>query len=198
MRLAELKSPEPAFHDIAKKLDFYRQEEYFGVGGVLKNLREIMERNGFSLVGRGEFGAVFEHPSRDYLLKVSVSHDTAYTAFANFAADHPDNPHFPRIMKRPMLYRQNLVFTGIERLQPCDIASFDAFDRAAALVLSQMGLRRLPKWQGYEDEIERYLARFPKLADALKACMTLGVLDISHRNVMLRGGVPVLVDPVAP
>lgn len=88
---------------------------------------ELEQDYGIKFVGGGRYGAVYTHPSWDYVVKV-VDYDPEYMGFVNYVMKHP-NKHYPKIVKRLVKLRAfwsrrpqdtNVVLDiiKIEKLQP--------------------------------------------------------------------------------
>lgn len=88
---------------------------------------ELEQEHGIKFIGGGRYGAVYTHPSWDYVVKV-VDYDPEYMGFVDYVIKHP-NKHYPKIVKRPVKLRAfwsrhprdtNVVLDviKIEKLQP--------------------------------------------------------------------------------
>lgn len=80
--------------------------------------RKYLENNGWTVIGSGSYGVVFEKLNKNYVLK--VYEDLGYDLFLEFLEDHINNPHFPNI-KRKIIQNNPDRFLGvvaIEKLKP--------------------------------------------------------------------------------
>ena len=55
-----------------------------------------LKKMGWKLLDLGKYSAVFEHPKKNYVLKVNFVPDKGYAQYVNIIK-HSRNPHFPKI-----------------------------------------------------------------------------------------------------
>lgn len=158
----------------------------------LKKFAEFMAQNGFRSMGRGYYGEVFEKPGYPWVFKV-FRDDAAYLRFITYAARNQDNPNLPKVKGLPMRIAPDTYVVRIEKLSP-----IDGQHKELASLLYDLGDAE------EDDELSSEMAwlgkRYPGIrrfiSMARKAWPDLS-LDIHHDNIMLRGAIPVLSDPVS-
>jgi hypothetical protein len=146
-----------------------------------------MGKYGFSLIGAGTNGAVFENPALPYVLKVYRA-DPMYEEWLYFCRKYPNNVYVPKIKGHS--YRLNDVFTAIrlEKLVSCDI-------NKANDLIAEIDDILILTWKDQEkiDTIEdRDLVEISKFMREWEQ-----VNDLTHHNIMARpNGQMVIVDPI--
>jgi len=143
-------------------------------------------------LGEGSFGKVYQHPTLPNVVVKVVNKDNANWDWWGFVKEQPKNPWVPKLYGLHDLVLDNstagfAVF--MEKLEPMQAMGwegvrdfffpFDVYDRN--------------KWRLFAQRCkDKHLAA---VAHYLGNCKWL--LDVSRKNVMLRGHQPVFVDPVA-
>jgi thiamine kinase-like enzyme len=88
----------------------------------------LLKRHGIDFVGAGRYGHVFTSPKWDYVVKL-FRDDPTYLRYVNYVLKHPNNEHFPKIVKRPlhmhMFHKRpesddKMWLVKIEKLEPVD------------------------------------------------------------------------------
>jgi hypothetical protein len=148
-----------------------------------KSLTALMTKHGFSLIGAGINGAVFQNAAYPFVLKV-YRNDRTYDEWLHFARTNRANSLVPRIKGQPR--RLNGIFSVVrlELLQSCNVAL------ANKLV----------------DEIQEDMVSYERVADSenpdRRAVANFlrdwePAFDLSAHNVMQRpNGEMVIVDPL--
>lgn len=143
------------------------------------------------LLGEGEFGKVYQHPTMPDVAVKIVRRDPANRDWWRFANTQSTNPWVPRVY-------------GVHNIELDDSTSGFAVFMEKLEPMQAMG------WEGVRDFFFPFDVYNPKLwrvfaahtkdkhlavvADYLGK--TRYKLDVSRKNVMLRGHQPVFVDPV--
>jgi hypothetical protein len=159
---------------------------------------ERLRQAGYSRLARGDFGAVYERPGANFVLKVFANSDAAYLAFLELARAHSDNPHFPKFFGK--LVRITPVYSAIrmEKLAPYrgNPSAIDVYLRLSNYYREhpngpsgEMG--DAMEFMEYHPELK---AACDLIADNLRPQYQL---DIKQSNLMVRGSTIVLIDPVA-
>lgn len=129
---------------------------------------ELEQEHGIKFIGGGRYGAVYTHPSWDYVVKV-VDYDPEYMEFVDYVIKHP-NKHYPKIVKRPVKLRAfwtrrpqdtNAVvhIVKIEKLQPIQDQNVLNFIVENLENFSTALYRKLHKpevYKQYDTEVSRY------------------------------------------
>lgn len=78
----------------------------------------IARKYGWKPLGRGLYGAVFEHPNKNYVIKVFYR-NRSYEKFVDFVLENSTNPHLPKISKNiRAVPGTDLKYVGMENLEP--------------------------------------------------------------------------------
>jgi hypothetical protein len=170
---------------------------------------KVLYNNGFRALGSGSFGTVWEHPKLSYVLKVFTADDIAYADWIATAQQHKNNPHMPRFVS-PRIVRivPGVVAIRMERLTRIDTATYNMLNMiniavneaiisrqsASALIASDAHYRM---HNGFMTYCRDYPEFVPALDILVKFVMRPGFRpDLHDDNLMMRGPVIVLTDPV--
>jgi hypothetical protein len=188
--LTELKHyrPIPAYQQ-AKTLftDTPRRRHY----DAMEKFNDFMLDHGFTRLGEGAFAAVYEKPGYPWVFKVFHG-DPAYLDFLQYALKHQNNPHVPRFKGRPFKITHNTYAIRMEKLSH----EFKNIDDIMNLI---------NRWKSgpLTAAQEEYLrdVNMPQMIPLLNDLKNLAkarrhMLDIHKGNVMARGDILVIVDPL--
>jgi hypothetical protein len=164
-----------------------------------ESAKELLNKHGFREIDSGQFASIYANPKFPYVLKVFEG-DSCYQMYCEIVLTNQSNPHFPKFRGRPMLIIETLngaVYAiRMERLTPHPNTS------EIRSLIDYMGSRM--GRSGYNVTKERaaaYRKAYPKLNAAIsliKGLLKYGCVgDFKYANIMMRGDVPVLIDPVA-
>lgn len=149
---------------------------------------EILNSSGYTRLGAGAYGAVYEKPGASYVLKVFTTKDIAYIDYIKLCMSNQSD-YFPRFIGK--MVRVNEVYSAIrmEKLGMFPMMKGDAIARNIREYI-QLG-------DGVDGEVLDWLDEYPGMEDACDLIRTLDhPLDLKWDNVMKRGNIPVIVDPV--
>jgi len=188
----------------------------------LRNPGEILSRAGWKVLGTGMEGAVAEHPSKPYVLKLFVS-KSAYVTFVQYVQAHQSNPHLPRfnryVRKVPgtrfsyvrMEKLKNVDEDRVIETHPGEVLALYVIARVQGhwvdpsttrQLLGHLGLSALPRFDQLEEVCREkniqppdreWLQAVSDLAETSRS-QDLG-WDLHLNNVMLRGNTLVITDP---
>lgn len=168
----------------------------------------LLMRRGFTRLGGGTFGEVFQPPGKDYVLKLIDADDRAYLDFIR-KAKPSGNPHFPQVIGAPV--RVTSMVNAV-RLEPLQQLTRSRNDEREALVWFTWAAQE-PNWMerlkepGMEhhqrivmDLLEKHpnLVRAMELLRQWKSATPGARWDLHPGNIMMRGTVPVIIDPWMP
>ncbi len=187
--------------------------------------RDVVEKHGWSLVGRGLEAVVVKHPQKPYVLRV-FSTDTPYVDFVKMVQAHQSNPHFPRFSRyvRPIPGTE-MSYVRMEILDPVRNVLRTHLPELAYLYIqsTSMGLefhdvfaptvgahlRELSRGSIFDKEIQKTLwEKIGTPSDSWKRAVDLllelyqkgtrwqSELDMHPANFMLRGHTLVISDPL--
>lgn len=151
-----------------------------------------LEEAGYEQLGKGSFANVFRKPGAPYVLKLFDVADRGYKAFVN-AAIKSNNPHFPKFVKGMVRINDKYVAIRMEPLKPASSEArinFQLVDRYIGGDITDDEIQMLEDIYG------------PAFTDALSIVMELIGSDSSfsedfhNDNIMFRGSVPVITDPI--
>jgi hypothetical protein len=188
MRIDELitfkKNP---LHDMIKSMEVgYDLEGIVTASGLHK---ELISR-GFKKIGSGSFSVVYEHPSYPWIFKL-FREDPAYMWYLNYALEHQDDPHVPRIKGRFMQLQTDGGRLYLVRLEKLKTRNTHPSIKAAQRYIAALERKKS----------DDSLSRFPNLAQSIDDINSSKPRrynwDIGKNNIMFRGSTPVLNDPLA-
>lgn len=168
----------------------------------------LLMRKGFTRLGGGSFGEVFLPPGKDYVLKLVDASDHAYLDFIRNAR-RSGNPHFPRIIGSPVRVTSMVNAIRLEPLQQWTKRPGE--DREALIWFTWAAQEpdweerlQAPGMQYHRRIVMDLLERHPDLTRAMdllrqwKPSVPDSRWDLHPGNIMLRGDVPVIIDPWMP
>ena len=162
---------------------------------IRKNKMKIftteLVKYGFHKVGSGSFGFVYSKPGYPWLFKI-FNTDPAYLAFLKWAITHQDNPHAPKIKGKIIKINDDTYAIRIEQLKPFRRSTDQLYNLQQIFEKYLDSRRKLTisdrKW---------FEINFPDMLEVIDAMKQTGYhFDIHIDNIMLRGKVPVITDPI--
>lgn len=158
---------------------------------AMAQFHDFLTLHGFRRLGEGSFGAVYEKPGYPWVFKL-FNNDPAYLAWIQFALQHQNNPHVPKIKGKPFKITDNTFAVRMEKLD-------DA-------LIGQDSIRNLLKrWDGKKlsNHERQYLddVGIPDMIPVLDGIAELSKrygysADVHEFNVMSRAGELVIIDPL--
>jgi len=150
---------------------------------------------GFKNVGEGKYGSVFVNKSYPYAIKIFMK-DTPYIKFIQFCLQNQDNPYVPKIRGKVVKISPIIFAIRIEKLMNRQIMVTQqdiTADRhfKTCMRYPKEFLRHDPQ---YSSPIYDNDPHMIKLCHFLADNSTL--LDTHDGNIMYRGKIPVVVDPL--
>lgn len=163
-----------------------------------------LAKQGFRVLGMGNNGAVFDHPSfrGKYVLKVFS--DRYYEAFLNYCIANQGNPHLPKIVGKvmPLGGQENGRMVRIEKLWPMTEAQAEEMemDTLIGFLIDHVieGQKVTPRAQRTLDEwaARHNLQSFCQTVfDVAKHKPSGAEIDMDVPNFMWRGKTLVIADP---
>lgn len=150
-----------------------------------KSLIKTLAKYGFTLVGAGVNGAVFQHPGYAYVLKV-YREDKMFDEWLHFVRTHSRNPHVPQIKGQTI--RLNSVFSAVrmEPLSPCDPTAANSFIEPIEIAIdSYNDVLKLKANNPFLGEIAAFMREWQQVS------------DLTAHNMMQRAdGTLVITDPL--
>lgn len=152
---------------------------------------ELLTSKGYEELGSGKFANVFLRKSRpNEVIKLFGTNDAAYESYLDFIMKHQDNPHFPKVIGKPMLITTDYYAVKLERLEPYDVKKEG--------ILLQRQISAYLEDDRHISNFKDYLDAFPKFKEALDLLKEFNehIYDIHSGNIMWRGKTLVLTDPI--
>ena len=158
----------------------------------IKEFTSELEKYGFKQIGSGMFSAVFKKAGYPWLFKI-FHRDPAYLEFLKWAILHQDNPHVPKIKGKLIKINEDTYAVRMEPLRKLILGN--------NLRLTKM-YYTLEKYIGSHDPLSSndkiwLKQNFPKMIELIEALQKSKYhIDIHSGNMMMRGGIPVIIDPL--
>jgi hypothetical protein len=175
---------DPGRNDTAKELQF-------------SNWHEYITKQGFVKLGKGKAGVVYEKPGYPWVFKV-FRNDPAFEYYFNYCKANQSNPHVPNLRGNLIKIGKNAYVMRMEKLTPIDE---EFFDRIYDTINAMKIYKRYPIFskerKTYTDMIKQLKKEYPQMYKIIVDMMNSRfALDLHYGNIMTRGNVPVIVDPI--
>jgi hypothetical protein len=163
---------------------------------AMEKFTDYMETQGFKHIGHGSFSSVYLKDGYPWMFKL-WSHDPAYLWWITWAAKHQDNPNVPRVKGLPVRIAPDTYVVRLEKLRGLIRREGNlskGYDKLAYLVDRIESVDDLSK-----EDLQWIRSEYPGVYDILRVIQRAGsdfVVDLHGDNIMLRGQVPVITDPV--
>ena len=159
----------------------------------LKQFTRFLKKYGFNQLGMGAFGAVYEKPGYPWVFKI-FNDDSAYLRYISYALHNQNNPNVPKIKGGLIQIDPYTYAVRLEKLKPvpdnCAIENVNQLNWILNYVRSMKDLDKEDKtW--IKDTYPGVMAALNMIGKNKD-----DVIDLHHNNIMLRGDIPVLIDPV--
>lgn len=161
----------------------------------------ILRNAGYKLMGEGAFATVYGKPGADHVLKLFFASDTGYMEFVKVVNSN-SNIHFPRFKGKMMRVTDDYYAIRMELLTPVPDNRETEYVARTLSNYTRM-IKGLAPYKQTENEVSEAIPEIeedqPGIIDAcsLIAHGTTKVIDIHNENIMMRGDVIVITDPVA-
>lgn len=161
-------------------------------------LMDLLKKYGFKPIGHGSRSKVYKK-SDDFVIKIFNQTDQAYKDWVLLSVKNRDNPHFPRIIGKPVKIGEEYYAI---RLEPLWL--LEPNNKYFGTIKSLYGILERPNWKTILDtrpDFKEMFEEFPQLESAIillkkfESAHPDYELDVGTYNTMLRGKVPVITDP---
>jgi hypothetical protein len=175
------------------ELTGYKNDPLYNILQNTSNASELeknLESGGFKkyLIGSGLFSSVLTRPDLNYVVKI-FHNDPGYETYLTYIMKYQNNPHVPKMRGKVISVGPNFKVVRLEKLNP-----IDKFDNL------QMRLFDLMRQYLYNNKHNKYMVKL-NIPDALPVLDDImsqsNNIDFHDGNVMFRGSVPVITDPLA-
>lgn len=163
-----------------------------------KDADEILQNAGYSRIGHGSFGAVYQKEGSDKVIKTFNSIDTSYLKFIKMVKNSDYNPHFPLFYGNPMKINDDYFAIKQESL-----TIYNGDPTAINFYIKYLMSEDISYEPPYYEEIEEIEYEYPRFKEACQMIAGLAKnnpdikLDMQKNNIMKRGRTIVFVDPIA-
>ena len=158
----------------------------------------IMKQYGFIHLGTGSYGSAYEHPNYPWVFKV-FKNDKSYFAFFNYARRNQNNPNLPKIKGSYIKIGPDAYAVRLEKLQPMSQDEWIKLDKITDDLQEMVAkVTYGGEWTAEEISLKK---QFPGIYEIISAMWNADIFknsyaDIHSGNIMMRGDVPVFIDPV--
>ena len=168
----------------------YKDPDYIERRNQMSNFTIELTKHGFNKVGSGSFGIVYEKPGYPWLFKI-FHIDPAYLEFLKWAIKNQSNPYIPKIKGKILKINNDTFAVRMEKLQRFNDTGNEKLELFYNKLLD-LG------YFGFTDEVRDWFDRnFPGFSDIIDALKKSKFkIDIHTGNIMMRGEVPVIIDPL--
>ena len=163
----------------------------------LQKWTQFLEAKGFVHLGSGLFGSTYEKPGYPWVFKI-FKNDFAYRYYFKYAKAHQSNPNVPQVKGDVIKINDETFAVRIEKLQPIDNTLHSQLYAAIRAMTQAEGLpeKSIPKDIGAV--VNQFKKEYPGMHSVVTDMLKLPwKLDMGRGNIMMRGDVPVIVDPIA-
>lgn len=160
--------------------------------------RTIMEHYGFKHLGSGSYGSAYEHPKYPWVFKIFKG-DNSYFKFFNYARRNQHNPNLPKIKGSYIRIGNDAYVVRLEKLQEI---SREQYQKVEEIINTFQDIIADEKYDNELTPEEKQLLKlYPGIHEFLSALWHLDIFSTSYPdlhggNIMMRGDVPVIIDPV--
>ena len=190
MRITELLNEAQMLDEISRPPSRYEAEE-------------VLKQAGYRMIGMGSYADVYAKPNENTVLKLFTNEDTAYQDFVYVTISNP-NPHFPKFKGKMMKVTDDYSAIRMERLTPLpDNRETAAYAKKISQYTKLMQDKAGRASRMDTEEVMRDIDEIEQDQPGIKyACAIIGhnlkgeVIDIHNENIMMRGNVLVITDPV--
>ncbi len=157
---------------------------------ALDKFNDYMADNGFTKLGQGAFGAVYEKPGYPWVFKL-FANDAAYLAWINYVAKNQSNEHVPKLKGKPFRINDKVFAVRMEKLSPMPGYDNPLLDNIAYGGITKDAKEKF-KELGHPDLIPVMDAIYAMSHDLTKDWR----VDMHGGNILMRGDTPVITDPL--
>lgn len=179
--------------------------KYTGVSDRFNSLEIELNRQGWKRIGKGAYGLVYEHPQFSYIFKIFYD-DPDYFTYFNWAKQHQNNPHVPKIKGKYIKINNKTYAVRMEKLK--QLPSLGADKIIEKYIDPELQSKTKLNISNYSnvDKLSLYTnlsflkQNYPELYEVIeyvKSNFPLISQDLHSGNIMLRDDVIVITDPVA-
>lgn len=179
MRLHELTGykQDPLYNILQNSTEAYELEDNLEAGGFKKYV-----------VGTGLYSSVLSRPDLNYVVKI-FHNDPGYETYVKYIMKYQNNPHVPKMRGKVLSVGAGFKVVRLERLEPYTYTP----DQQKSLEIIDDYVSKDKFYRERDKKDFPYQQMIPVLDDILKHTG----LDMHSGNIMFRGSVPVITDPLS-
>jgi hypothetical protein len=188
---AIFKNPKAHAGTMAKYEREYNREDQ------LTKWQNYMTDHGFKYLGSGNFAGVYEHPNYPWIFKI-FKDDPGYIHFFKYAKTNQHNENLPKIKGNLIKINDTTYVIRVEKLSPMSNTFFNNEFNNVAPIFRLFARRELHDLdQDYQQTMLKFKEKYPGIFTVLyDMAKSNYLLDLSSRNMMMRGDIPVITDPI--
>jgi hypothetical protein len=150
----------------------------------------------FDSLGSGLYAHVLAKPGADYVVKI-FKNDAGYDQYLQYIMQLRGNPHVPKLRGKVIKLPENFRVVRMERLDSFDTTNQQQRNTFSMIdyILANDGRER----DQYQRVVRDLSQTYPQIMAVLEKLKQHGQydLDFGISNLMFRGSVPVITDPLA-
>lgn len=181
---------DPVYRAAKREFKPHKMKTHSERDTAMEKLTDYLETQGFKHIGQGSYSEIYLKPGYPWMFKL-WSHDPAYLWWITWAAKHQDNPNVPRVKGLPVKIAPDTYVVRLEKLR--GRSRYDHKQLADMLD----GIETVDDIS--KEDLQWIRREYPGIYDALRVIQRAGsdfVVDLHSDNIMMRGQIPVLADPV--
>lgn len=162
---------------------------------TFSDLQDYMKELGFEYINKGKYGAVFDKPGADYVVKI-IKDDSCYLDFVRYCKDNQNNPHLPKIKGNIIKLGHRGYLVRLEKLTPLSPAEFKETGIFEFLRKYEDKFWMSPDERKLASDFEEQNKKMANTLIELKERTPMDChFDLHEDNVMKRGNTYVIIDP---
>jgi hypothetical protein len=160
-----------------------------------QSAHNFMRREGFHIIGQGEFADVYHKKGKNTVIKLFDNTDKAYINFLKLSKKYKNNPHFPKI-KYIKKVANAYSAVELEKLEP----NTEKFDKYVDIMHRYLNKEPLQKndniWLKENKTLKEALDLIYKNLISKGFESDIDTNGVGQYNIMKRGNTPVFIDPI--
>ena len=155
-------------------------------------LEDNLEAGGFKkyVIGTGLYSSVLSRPDLNYVVKI-FEYDKGYITYLSYIEKYKNNPHVPKLRGKLINVGKNFKVVRLEKLEP-----FRKTPEQRKII--NFIDDYVFKHKIYGDAASNYVSfPYPDMIPLLNDILQHTGIDLHDGNIMFRGSVPVITDPLS-
>lgn len=163
----------------------------------LEKWHNYMTDHGFTFLGSGNFGSVYESPNYPWVFKI-FKDDPGFIHFFKYVKANQQNDNLPKVKGNLIKINDTTFVIRVEKLTPMTNTIFNNEFNNIGPIMRLFSRRELADMdQDYQAEIIKFKQKYPGIFKILYDMVKSNyLLDLSARNMMMRDNTPVVTDPI--